>query len=397
MKRTILTAVLVLSSLLVLTAQNYVTLHEDCSYGGKTFYLEPGSYRDYQMKIGNDKLSSFQVPYGFKITLYENNNFGGRSQTFTSSVTCLDAQWNDMASSIVVEGTGYNQGNQNDYVTFYNDTYHRGYSQSLRPGVYSGAQLGQLKYNISSFQVSGSLRVRLYINNENNSGYSATYTTSQSYLPSSENDKIGSVTIEYYNGGNNNGGGGYGNQSYATFYTECNSNGNALRLMPGYYSGEKLGLFRNNISSVQIPSNLVIKAFSNDNLYGQSTQITESSNCLDYNLRNRIGSVVVEERSGYGGGGGYPGGGNEAVIIYSDENYRGQSASLLPGVYSTMSQASGFPDNALSSIQVPAGYRVVLYEFENFGGKSYTVTNSKTGFLFSNWNDKASSIKVYRE
>jgi hypothetical protein len=61
-----------------------------------------------------------------------------------------------------------------------------------------------------------------------------------------------------------------------------------------------------------------------------------------------------------------------------------------------MSQA-GFPDNALSSLTVPAGFRVVLYEFENFGGKTYTITESKSGFIISGWNDKTSSIAVYRD
>ena len=57
----------------------------------------------------------------------------------------------------------------------------------------------------------------------------------------------------------------------------------------------------------------------------------------------------------------------------------------------------GFPDNALSSLSLPEGFKVVLYEFENFGGKKYTINQSKSGFSFSGWNDKASSIAVYRE
>ena len=73
-----------------------------------------------------------------------------------------------------------------------------------------------------------------------------------------------------------------------------------------------------------------------------------------------------------------------------------QSASLLPGTYSTMAQA-GFPNKALSSLTVPAGYRVVIYEQENFRGKSYTITASKNKFYMSGWNDKASSIAVYRD
>lgn len=387
-------------------AQTYVTLHEDCNYGGKSYTLAAGTYNGYQMKIANDRLSSMQIPYGFKVTIYENDNYLGKSQTYSSNVPCLDASWNDMASSIVVEST-YNPGGggygQGDYVTFYNDAYSKGYSQSLRPGIYSGSQLGALKYNISSFKINGNLRVKLYINNESNSGYSTVYDVSQNYLPEGQNDKVGSLTIEYYSGGGGGGGntgGGYGNNSYATFYTECSFEGNAIRLMPGYYSGDKLGLFKYNISSVQVPSNLRIKAFiNNDNLYGQSTSITENISCMDYNMKNKIGSIVVEERRGnYGGGGGgnYPPN-NENVIIYTDGNYKGQSAYLLPGTYSTMSQASGFPDNALSSLQVPAGYRVVLYEFENFAGKSYTVNESKSGFVISGWNDKTSSIKVYRD
>jgi hypothetical protein len=90
----------------------------------------------------------------------------------------------------------------------------------------------------------------------------------------------------------------------------------------------------------------------------------------------------------------YPSG-DQYVVIYTDAYYKGQSASLLPGTYATMAQA-GFADDALSSLTVPEGYRVILYEHPNFGGKSYTITNSKTMFTISGWNDRASSIAVYR-
>ncbi|MBK8142967.1 MAG: hypothetical protein IPK57_19680 [Chitinophagaceae bacterium] len=57
--------------------------------------------------------------------------------------------------------------------------------------------------------------------------------------------------------------------------------------------------------------------------------------------------------------------------------------------------AGGFPDNALSSIKVPSGFRVVLYESENFRGKSFTISESRSGFTAA-WNDKISSFVVYR-
>ena len=376
-------------------SQNYVTLHEDCNFQGKSYYLEAGNHRLYQMKIGNDRLSSIQIPFGFKVTIYADDNFSGISKTFTENVTCLEPEWNNMASSIVVENTNYQPGNLSDYVVFYNDCYSKGFSRSLRPGIYKGTDLGELKNNISSFNIFGNLRVRVFINNENASGYYNNFDSDQSCLGNSYNDKISSLVIEYKPDlpGNTT---GLSNGKFATFYAECSYSGNALRLMPGYYSGEKLGLLKYSIASVEIPAHLRVKVFiNNDNLNGQSATLSENSSCLDYNLRNKIGSLVVEEKEGgnYGGGNNLPV--TETVMIYSDANYRGQSVSVLPGTYTTMALAGGFPDNALSSIKVPSGFRVVLYESENFRGKSFTISESRSGFTAA-WNDKISSFVVYR-
>jgi hypothetical protein len=378
-------------------AQNYVSVYDNCNYGGAFYMLPPGNYRVYEMKIANDRLSSFQVPPGMKITIYEHDNFSGRSQTYTSSMYCLGTDWNDMTSSIVVEGAAPNY-NSNDFVTFYNDCYSRGYSRSLGPGTYTGNDLGILRENISSFSIFGNLRVRLYLNNDNASGYYVNIDESQYCLGSSYNDRIRSVVIEYRPGGYGGNYGGNTGNNYATVYADCNYRGNSLRLSPGYYQGDKLGLLRYNISSIEIPSNLRAKVYiNNEYLSGNYYLLTETTNCLSATMNNRIGSLVIEE-SGYNNNNNnnYPPDTYERVIIYTDGSYRGQSATLMPGTYSTMAQA-GFPDNALSSLSVPVGYRVVLYEYENFKGKSYTIIQSKPQFFFSGWNDKTSSIAVYRD
>lgn len=399
-KKLIPTSVLLLLVSFVYS-QNYVTLHEDCNYGGKSYFLEAGTYRVYQMKIGNDKLSCIQIPAGFKVTIYENDDFYGKSKTYTSNIACLEAEWNDMASSIVVENSNYQQGNPSDYITFYSDCYSRGSYRSLRPGTYKGSDLAELKNNISSFNIYGNLRVRVYTTNETATGYYNTFESSQSCLSHTYNDKISSLVIEYKpysaSGNTNNTMGSSGN--YATFYSDCNYGGNAIRLQPGHYSGEKLGILRYAIASAQIPSGLQVKAFiNNDNLYGDSRTLTENNSCLDYNLRNRIGSLIIEQKNGYYGvnnNNNLPT--NDAVVLYTDANYKGQSSYLLPGSYSTMAQADGFPVKSLSSLHVPPGFRVILYENENFGGKSMTITSSRSSFTFTSWNDKASSIKVYRD
>lgn len=209
-----------------------------------------------------------------------------------------------------------------------------------------------------------------------------------------QNDKVGSLIIElkpvttpisttsFVNEG-----------KYATFYSECEYGGNAIRLMPGYYYGDKLGILKNNISSLKLATGLRIKAFiDNDNLSGPSTLITSSSSCISATLRNRIGSLAIEEDNTQSN---IPYQQEGNVTLYSESFYKGQSANVMPGNYATMAQA-GFTDNSLSSITVPPGYRVVIYEYENFAGKSYTITDSKSILSFYGGNNKASSIKIFK-
>ncbi len=377
----------------VLAAQNYVTLHEDCNFRGRSYSLEAGTYRLYQMRIGNDKLSSFQVPAGFRITLYENDDFNSRSKTFTTSESCLDSAWDNNASAIVVENTNIQQTNPNEYVVLYSDCYSRGFSRSLRPGIYKGSDLGELKNSISSFAIFGNLRLRIYTGSEDASGYFVTMENSETCLGRNYNDRISSLVVEYkpYNttgSGNPNNAG-----IYAEFYTDCNYKGNKLSLLPGRYTGEELGLFRKTIGSVQVPSGLTVKVYDGDNLMGSSETYSSDLDCISYSWRNRISSLVVDDR-----GGGFGSGNPVAteLILYTDASYKGQSVTLLPGTYKTMAQANGFPEKALSSIQVPPGYRVVIYDQPNLRGKSMTLTASRSSFSMTNWNDRAASIAVYR-
>jgi len=370
---------------------NSVTLYEGCDFTGKKSNLGVGNFRVSQMKIGNDKLSSLKIPEGMKVTLYEHDKFDGRSVTYTSNMTCLPADWIRITSSLVVESEPVS----NDYVIFYNDCYSKGFSRTLRPGTYTSNQLGLLSRNISSFTIYGNLRVKAYINNDNLSGYSVLHETNVSCLSKSQNDKIASLLIEYKPYQPPNPTYPNGNNSYATVYTNCNFSGNSLRLAPGYYAGDKLGLLKYDISSIEIPNNLKAKVYiNNENMYGTSYTISETITCLSATLNNRIGSIVIEEKNS-----GYQYNNPpvfEKVFLYSDANYKGQFISLLPGTYATMSQV-GFQNDGLSSLTVPQGYRVVLYEDEYFGGRTYTVTANKSGLTLSGWNDKASSIAIYKD
>ncbi|WP_274474465.1 beta/gamma crystallin-related protein [Mangrovimonas aestuarii] len=80
-----------------------VTLYKDCGFKGGSNKLGVGRYNYDELGIGNDNLSSIRVPRGYKITLYRESNFEGRSKTYYDDVSCLsDDDWNDRTSSIKV-------------------------------------------------------------------------------------------------------------------------------------------------------------------------------------------------------------------------------------------------------------------------------------------------------
>lgn len=78
-----------------------VTLYKDCGFRGSSITLDEGRYNHDELGIGNDNLSSIEVPRGYKITIYQNENYGGKSKTYYNDVNCLtDDDMNDRTSSI---------------------------------------------------------------------------------------------------------------------------------------------------------------------------------------------------------------------------------------------------------------------------------------------------------
>ena len=90
-----------------LAGDGYVSLHQNCNYGGWKADFGVGNFlmTDIAAKGGvNDDASSLRVPPGLKVTLYNNNNYGGTNVAFIADDTCLgDNGINDMTSSLKVE------------------------------------------------------------------------------------------------------------------------------------------------------------------------------------------------------------------------------------------------------------------------------------------------------
>jgi hypothetical protein len=83
------------------------------------------------------------------------------------------------------------------------------------------------------------------------------------------------------------------------------------------------------------------------------------------------------------------------VSFYGDTDYGNLSASLDTGSYTTAELVSlGIKDNDISSMKIPAGLTVELYDLDNFGTLLGTYTTDESNFISLGINDKVSSIKI---
>jgi hypothetical protein len=77
-------------------------LFEHGSFGGRAQLLGPGMHGLSSMSVGNDAVSSLKLLRGYFATLYEHDNFVGRSKLFQGSTGFVGQDFNDVASSVAV-------------------------------------------------------------------------------------------------------------------------------------------------------------------------------------------------------------------------------------------------------------------------------------------------------
>ena len=114
------------------------TLYEHSNYGGWAVSLEEGSYdyKDILAKgIVNDQISSLRVSDGYKVTIYDDEGFKGKSKEFTSDASYVGDEMNDKTSSIKIEKIN----NQISTTTSYNTV-------KLPNGKYSIKSVANEKY-----------------------------------------------------------------------------------------------------------------------------------------------------------------------------------------------------------------------------------------------------------
>lgn len=73
-----------------------------------------------------------------------------------------------------------------------------------------------------------------------------------------------------------------------------------------------------------------------------------------------------------------------------------KSVSLDPGVYNLSTVTTGVSSDQTTSVQVPAGWQVELFDYYNLAGKSITLTDTVNNLGSLNFDNMASSVRVTR-
>lgn len=322
------------------------TLYEHSNYGGWAVSLEEGlyDYKDILAKgIVNDQISSLRVSDGYKVTIYDDEGFKGKSKEFTSDASYVGDEMNDKTSSIKIEKIN----NQTSTTTSYNTV-------KLPNGKYSIKSVANEKYvatenggsdpivaNRDSY--GGSWETFYLINNDDgtvslkadaNNKYVCAVLDEENQLVS-RSESVG--TWEKF-------------QIYKISDTEygLKSAENGKYVKADLDNGGKLIAGSNSIAGAW-------EAFNIEKL-GDETSSAKAT-------------------------------------FYENSNYSGWSVALSEGRYDYGTMISkGIKNDQISSVKVADGYKVTLYNDERFAGSKKTLFTDASGL--GDFNDKTSAIVI---
>ncbi len=161
--------------------------------------------------------------------------------------------------------------------------------------------------------------------------------------------------------------------------------------VPGL-TAANLGPAAVNITSTSSSTAASLATQTKNNNYGIYLTYNLPNNDVSGYLSN-ISNVLYSQPTVYNGGTGTTG-----VKFYQHINYGGTATSSIPKGNYTLAQlqAYGFVDNWASSLQVPAGWTVIMYTNNNWTGTSWTLTANNANFtaLSPTANDVVTSVRI---
>ena len=322
------------------------TLYEHSNYGGWAVSLEEGSYdyKDILAKgIVNDQISSLRVSDGYKVTIYDDEGFKGKSKEFTSDASYVGDEMNDKTSSIKIEKIN----NQTSTTTSYNTV-------KLPNGKYSIKSVVNEKYVAAENGGSDPIVA-------NRDSYGGSWETF--YLI---NNDDGTVSLK-----------ADANNKYV-----CAVLDEENQLVPRSESvgtWEKFQIYKINDTEYGLKSaenGKYVKADLDNGgkLIAGSDSIAGAWEAFNI---EKLGDETSSAKA----------------TFYENSNYSGWSVALSEGRYDYGTMISkGIKNDQISSVKVADGYKVTLYNDERFAGSKKTLFTDASGL--GDFNDKTSAIVI---
>jgi len=322
------------------------TLYEHSNYGGLAVSLEEGAYdyKDILAKgIVNDQISSLRVSDGYKVTIYDDEGFKGKSKEFTSDASYVGDEMNDKTSSIKIEKIN----NQTSTTTSYNTV-------KLPNGKYSIKSVANEKYVATENGGSDPI----VANRDNYSGSWETF-----YIV---NNDDGTVSIK-----------ADANNKYI-----CAVLDEENQLVPRSESvgtWEKFQIYKISDTEYGLKSaenGKYVKADLDNGgkLIAGSDSIAGAWEAFNI---EKLGDETSSAKA----------------TFYENSNYSGWSVALSEGRYDYGTMVSkGIKNDQISSVKVADGYKVTLYNDAGFAGSKKTLFTDASGL--GDFNDKTSAIVI---
>ncbi|NEQ35259.1 MAG: hypothetical protein F6K40_02635 [Okeania sp. SIO3I5] len=95
------------------TTTSHAIVYQRTKYRGRSQKMLPGKYNRSEFSpVDEKRMGSLKIPKGWTVTLYEDENFQGRSKTYTEDTKNVGGYFNDKTSSIVITGSTSNIGDK---------------------------------------------------------------------------------------------------------------------------------------------------------------------------------------------------------------------------------------------------------------------------------------------
>ena len=324
------------------------TFYEHSNYGGWSVSLGEGShnYNDIASAgIKNDVISSLKVPSGYKVTLYNDADFKGDKKEFTSDASYVGDDLNDKTSSIKIEKIG--SSNMSSYST-----------ANLSSGKYSIKSIANEKYVVAENGGSDPLMA-------NRDSYSGAWETF--FI---ENNGDGTVNIK-----------AEANNKYVCAVLDEENQLTSRSDSPSTWEKFQIYKIKDGEYGIRSAENGKYVKSDLDNggkLIAGSDAIAGAWEAF---VIEKVGDSTSNASS------------NAKATFCEHSDYGGWSVSLGEGKYDYSAMiAAGIKNDQISSVKVPDGYRVILYNDAGFSGGAKTLLQDASGL--GDFNDKTSSIII---